>query len=195
VLESQLFPVRFGSFTCSQTNHVGSMFDEDRNTTDHSPSSSSSPPQPISRDIELDDEGRLLPYRLPEGANPRYRWVVASKSKEVWSVADMAEVSRESEWQLDEQARIDQSMLDRWRLTRSLVRNLAQKNILLVRATVSQCSLPHTAPSPPLGPLRRNPHPPKALSREFERAVRASTMRRRPAKTQLLIAPVSERRV
>ena len=26
------FPVRFGSFTCSQPRHVGSMFDEDRNT-------------------------------------------------------------------------------------------------------------------------------------------------------------------
>jgi len=29
VVESQL--LRFGSFTCSHTRHVGSMFDEDRN--------------------------------------------------------------------------------------------------------------------------------------------------------------------
>lgn len=119
--------------------------------------------QPISRDIELDDEGRLLPYRLPEGANPRYRWVVASKSKEVWSVEDMSQVSRESERELAEQARIDQSQLDKWRLTRSLVRNLAASNILLVRATVfaamSAIQLDHrlsghSVPQPPPPPTK-----------------------------------------
>jgi len=31
------FPVRFGSFTCSQTGHVGSMFDEDCNRTNEEP--------------------------------------------------------------------------------------------------------------------------------------------------------------
>jgi len=30
--KANIFPVRFVSFTCSRTRHVGSMFDEDRHT-------------------------------------------------------------------------------------------------------------------------------------------------------------------
>jgi hypothetical protein len=89
--------------------------------------------QPVSKDIELDDDGRLMPYRLPEGANPRFRWVVASKSKEVWSIDDMHAVTRDDQQRQREDLRIAQSERDQWRLTRTLVRNLAaQDNVVLV---------------------------------------------------------------